>query len=117
MNLQKGKTKMAKIANYEIGSKISDLAPFINYNASIVATLNADKLYKITHWHTKVLTYNTNTGEIVYLFPTSFSQTTSALVGRIVRNLPLQSVLDYLSKSPEMTPYNAKRIWKMLWIR
>jgi hypothetical protein len=107
---------MAKVANYKIAELIKTQTPFINYNATIVATLNADGIYEIVHWQTKVLTYNTNTGEIVYLYPTSFSQTTSALIGRIVRSLPRQAVLDYLAKSPDLTKYNAKRIYKMLWI-
>ena len=107
---------MAKVANYEIAKLIKNQTSFVNYNSSIVATLNADGIYEIVHWQTKVLAYNTNTGEIVYLYPSVRSQTTSTLIGRIVRSLPLQSVLDYLSKSPEMTPKNSKRIWKMLWI-
>ncbi len=107
---------MPKVANYKIAELVKSQTPFINYNATIVATLNADGIYEITHWRTKVLTYNTNTGEIVYLYPTVFSQTTSTLVGRIVRSLPRQSVLAYLSKSPELTTHNRKRIYKMLWI-
>jgi hypothetical protein len=107
---------MAKIANYKIAGLVATQSPFINYNASIVATLNAGGLYEITHWATKVLTYDTNTGKIIFLFPSVFSQTTSALVGRIVRNLPRQAVLDYLTNTPELSKYNAKRIYKMLWI-
>jgi hypothetical protein len=107
---------MAKIANYKIAGLVATQSPFINYNTSIVATLNAGGLYEIIHWETKVLTYDTNTGKIVFLFPTFFSQTTSALVGRIVRNLPRQAVLDYLTNTPELSKYNAKRIYKMLWI-
>jgi hypothetical protein len=107
---------MPKVANYEIAELIKTQTPFVNYNATIIATLNADGIYEIVHWETKVLAYNTNTGEIVYLLPNSVSTTTSILVGRIVRSLPRKAVLDYLNNSPELTRYNSKRIYKMLWI-
>lgn len=107
---------MLKVANYEIAELIKTQTPFVNYNKTIVATLNADDgLYEIVHWETKVLTYNINTGEIAFLLPNSVSTTTGILVGRIVRSLPRQAVLNFLSGSPELSAYNRRRIFRMMW--
>jgi len=57
---------MAKIANYEIEAHISALAPFINYNSSIVAN-RENGFYRVWHWETQILTYNINTGVIDHL--------------------------------------------------
>lgn len=103
---------MAKIANHKIDAHISALAPFINYNGTIVAD-RKDGLYEVWHWATKIFTYNINTGEIVYLVPSSISQTTSTLVGRIVRNIPRQSLVKWLMECPDLTAYNRKRFVRM----
>lgn len=103
---------MAKIANHKIEAHISTLTPFVNYNGTIAAD-RKDGLYEVWHWATKILTYNINTGEIVYLFPSSYSQTTSTLVGRIVRNLPRQAVVKWLATNPDVSLYNLKRIARM----
>lgn len=103
---------MAKIANHKIDDHISTLTPFINYNGTITATRESG-IYEITHWATKILTYNINTGEIVWLLPNSISQTTSTLVGRIVRNLPRQSLVKWLMECPDLSNYNRKRFVRM----
>lgn len=103
---------MAKIANYEIEKHISTLTPFVNYNSTIVAGRN-ETTYSVYHWSTEILNYNINTGEIVYLLPVSISQTTSTLVGRIVRSLPRQAVVGWLSSNPDVSLYNLKRIARM----
>ena len=103
---------MAKIANHKIEAHISTLTPFVNYNGTIAAD-RKDGLYEVWHWATKILTYNINTGEIVYLFPSSYSQTTSTLVGRIVRSLPRPAVVKWLSTNPDVSFYNLKRIARM----
>jgi hypothetical protein len=103
---------MAKIANHKIEAHISALAPFVNYNGTIVAD-RKDGLYEVWHWATKILTYNINTGEIGYLLPSVVSQTTSTLVGRIVRNLPRQAVEQWLLSNPELSNYNRKRFVRM----
>lgn len=106
---------MAKVANYKIAELIKTQTPFVNYNETIIATLKDDGVYEIIHWETKVLNYNTNTGEIEYLLPKSVSTTTGILVGRIVRSLPRQAVLNYLNQSPELSAYNRRRIFRMMW--
>ena len=103
---------MAKIANHKIEAHISTLTPFVNYNNTIVAGRN-ETTYSVYHWSTEILNYNINTGEIVYLMPVVVSQTTSTLVGRIVRNLPRQAVVKWLSTNPDVSLYNLKRIARM----
>jgi hypothetical protein len=103
---------MPKIPNWKIEKEISALAPFTNYNGTIVAGRN-ETTYSVYHWSTEILNYNINTGEIVYLLPNSISQTTSTLVGRIVRNLPRQAVDKWLSTRTDVSLYNLKRIARM----
>jgi hypothetical protein len=102
---------MAKIANHKIEEHISTLTPFVNYNSSIVAT-REDGLYRVWHWGTAILTYEINTGRIDYLYARNYSQTTSTLVGRIVRNLPRQAVVKFLVEA-ELSKYDRTRIVKM----
>ncbi len=103
---------MPKIANHKIDKHISTLTPFVNYNGTIVAGRN-ETTYSVYHWSTEILNYNINTGEIVYLMPSSISQTTSTLVGRIVRNLPRQAVVNWLTTRADVSLYNLKRIARM----
>jgi hypothetical protein len=103
---------MAKIANYEIEKHISTLTPFINYNSSIVATCE-NGLYRVWHWGTSILTYEINTGRIDYLYARNHSQTTSTLVGRIVRSLPRPAVVQFLVEAKSLSKYDRTRIVKM----
>jgi hypothetical protein len=103
---------MPKIANWKIETEISALSPFINYNGSIVAT-SENGIYAISHWNTEVLKYNINTREIMFLFTSSYSQTTSTLVGRIVRNLPRQAVVKFIVEKENLSRYDLKRIVSM----
>ena len=106
---------MTRIANYEINSQIQKFQPFTNYNATIVATMSDAGIYTITHWRTTILEYNIHTHEIVSLADGYISQTTSTLVGRILRSLPKSAVeryLGYISPSP-----TKRRLVRMLNIR
>ena len=103
---------MPRIPNYKIESHISTLTPFDNYNNSIVAT-RQDGLYRVWHWGTAILTYDINTGRIEYLFTSNRSQTTSTLVGRILRNLPRESVVRFLLET-ELSNYDRKRLVRMV---
>jgi hypothetical protein len=103
---------MAKIANHKIEKHISTLTPFVNYNGTIIAGRN-ETTYSVYHWSTEILNYNINTGEIVYLMPNSISQTTSTLVGRIVRSLPRQAVVNWLTTNSDVSLYNLKRIARL----
>lgn len=95
---------MARIANFKIDEKIRNLESFENYNATIDASL-ANNHYVILHWNTLILDFNTDTQEIEYLRADFISQTTSTLVGRIVRSLPHSAVLSLIKKLGE----NGKR--------
>jgi hypothetical protein len=101
-----------RIPNYQIDAMIRELAPFTNYNASIAATINENGVYRIVHWSTTILEYDTNTNRIIDLRVGYISQTTSALVGRILRGLPPKAVEAYLPLI--VTKYDFNRVRKML---
>jgi hypothetical protein len=106
---------MARIANYEINSHIQKFQPFVNYNGTIVAEMSDAGIYTIVHWRTPILDYNIHTHEIVFLKDQYISQTTSTLVGRILRSLPSHAVekfLGYYSPSP-----TKRRLVRMLNVR
>jgi len=106
---------MARIANFKIDAEIRKFQPFVNYNGTITAEMSDAGVYTITHWRTTILEYNIHTHEIKFLADGYISQTTSALVGRILRSLPASSVerfLAYYSPSP-----TKKRLLRMLHIR
>lgn len=96
---------MKRLPNYKIGAEISALNTFTNYNGTITAERDGNN-YRITHWRTVILEYNTDTNEIISLQDSYISQTTSALVGRILRALPYASVERYLGY---MSPSKDKR--------
>lgn len=94
---------MARIANYEINSHIQKFQPFVNYNGTIIAEMSDTGIYSVVHWRTVILEYNIHTHEIISLADGYISQTTSTLVGRILRSLPSRAVenfLGYYSPSP-----------------
>jgi hypothetical protein len=103
---------MARIANHKIDEKISNLESFENYNATIHAVRSGER-YSIVHWNTVILDYNIESSKIATLATGYISQTTSTLVGRIVRALPRSVVFDLLS-NPEMPTYDKRRILRML---
>jgi hypothetical protein len=106
---------MARVANFKIDAEIRKFQPFVNYNGTIIAEMSDAGVYTITHWRTTILQYNIHTHEIISLADNYISQTTSTLVGRILRSLPASSVerfLGYYSPSP-----TKKRLLRMLHIR
>jgi len=102
---------MARIANHKIDQKISNLESFENYNATIHAVRSGER-YSIVHWNTVVLDYNIEKQEIVSLATGYISQTTSALIGRILRNLPRSSVLALIASTPSR--YDQRRLSRMV---
>lgn len=105
---------MARIANYEIDSHIRKFQSFVNYNGTITADTSNTGIYSIVHWNTVILEYNIHTHEIVFLADWKISQTTSTLVGRILRSLPTNAVEKFLGHySPSPTK---KRLTRMLHI-
>ncbi len=111
-----------RIPNYKIDSLVADLASFHNYNDTIVATRwnkydmetnESRPTYGITHWSTDILELDLDTMTITHLLSWSRSQTTSTLVGRILRNLPRETVHNYLVRLNETSPTDAKRLARM----
>jgi hypothetical protein len=94
---------MTRIPNHKIDQAVTLLHPFENYNGTITAEIvNAgnSQLYDVVHWRTRILTFDLNTSEIVALHAGYISQTTSTLLGRLLRNLPEHSVRHYLANAP-----------------
>ena len=100
-----------RIANKRIDGFVRNLDDFENYNGTITAT-RAGNLYLVWHWNTHVLTYNIYTDSISTLRADYISQTTSTLIGRLVRNLPQTAVIKYL-KTSTAPMYDLNRIAKM----
>jgi hypothetical protein len=101
-----------RIANHQIDAHIRALAPFTNYNATIRAELDAEGVYTITHWRTEILKFDTKNNRILSLQVGYISQTTSALVGRILRGLPQDAVEAFLPYI--VTKYDFNRVRRML---
>jgi hypothetical protein len=101
-----------RIANHKIDAEIRALRPFTNYNATITAELDSRGVYRIVHWRTTILLFDTNTNRIMDLQVRYISQTTSTLVGRILRALPRDAVENFLPLI--VTKHDFKRVRSML---
>lgn len=86
-----------RIANYKIDGKLAGQEPFVNYNATISAH-RTDEAYVVWHWNTKVFEYDYQNKKVVFLALGFISQTTSTLVGRILRSLPDEVVMEMVSQ-------------------
>ena len=82
------------IPNYKIDEKLKNFESFENYNRSITATREGS-LYSVVHWDTVILNYDVDKSEILFFRSYYISQTTSTLVGRLIRALP-QATFDRL---------------------
>jgi hypothetical protein len=85
---------MARIPNYKIDKELEKLATFENYNGSIRGN-RGERNYVVYHWNTMILDFNFETNQIVDFTTGYISQTTSTLVGRILRSLPQEVVVDF----------------------
>jgi hypothetical protein len=90
---------MARIANYEIDSKLEKFESFVNYNNTIVGTRWGSR-YTVVHWNTVILDYDVDKREIDTIALGYISQTTSTLLGRVIRALPQEVVEDLLKQIP-----------------
>jgi hypothetical protein len=104
-----------RIANFKIEEKIRNLESFENYNNTISAVRSGNR-YSIVHWRTPILEYNVDTKTIELLRSDYISQTTSTLVGRILRSLPMVAVEDYLVRLVHVSS-TKKRLIRMLHVR
>ena len=107
---------MSRIANHKIPEYVNSLTHFINYNATIQARLGrtAERTYEVWHWNTQILSYNEDTKRIDYLHADYISQTTSTLVGKLLRSLPEEAVNAYLESIRYERNDNYKRLSRMV---
>lgn len=88
------------------------LRPFVNYNATITAEIE-NGVYTVTHWRTVMLRYNVHTNVIEDIRADYISQTSSSLLGKLVRNIDRLAVDRWLA-SANLPKYDALRIKRML---
>lgn len=85
------------IPNYKIDEKLKNFESFENYNRTITAVRDGSR-YSIVHWSTVILEYDVDKSELVFFRTYQISQTTSTLVGRIIRALPKSTFDELLEK-------------------
>ena len=102
---------MPRIPNWKINEQVKDLNEFANYNNTIVAVRTSSQ-YVVVHWNTTILRYDFADEKISFLLEDFRSQTTSTLVGRLVRSLPRKSVIDYITSVGDKN--NRQRVRRML---
>jgi hypothetical protein len=102
---------MPRIPNWKIDAEVKALNEFVNYNGTIVAVRSGVE-YIVVHWNTTILRYNLETKTISFLLEDYRSQTTSTLVGRLVRGLPRESVMSYITGVGDNS--NRQRLRRML---
>lgn len=101
---------MARIPNHKIDAKLAQWESFENYNGTISAVRSGER-YSVVHWNTVILDYNLETQTIEHLAVGYISQTTSTLVGRILRALPVPAVWRLIDSTPNRN--DKKRIERM----
>lgn len=86
-----------RVANFTIEGLLSSRTPFTNYNASIIAEIDSEGVYRVTHWKTVIWEYSLSESRTLQFDFKHYSQTTSALQGKIARaGLHPQEVRDML---------------------
>lgn len=107
-----------RVANYKIEQLFRDRTPFTNYNGSIVAEM-VEGVYRVFHWDTHLFTLDTNSGEVNFAYLDYYSQTTSALQGKILRGLmtPKQIAELYATCLANGDKRNARRVASMSGMR
>jgi hypothetical protein len=99
-----------RVPNYKLDRYFANLAPVENYNGTIKAYYE-DGAYVVKHWQTIVFAYDPALN-LVGVRSGYISNTTSHLIGRIVRNLPDRKAID--KAIAEMPKGDAKRFLAML---
>lgn len=111
------KTKTTRVANHSLGPLIDEAMDFTNYNQTIVGERNEDtNTYTITHWATRIFEMDLNTREIKLFRLDRISQTTSTLVGRILRSALVNwdSLEDYVLNSGHLDSSEQKKWMKQI---
>jgi len=108
----------SRVPNYKLEQLLKDRVPFTNYNQTIVAT-QRDNIFKVTHWGTTLVEYDTDANAVRFIDLTTHSQTTSVLQGRIVRNLltrgNVDDLFDFYTNSHDYPDYKdqAKKLVRL----
>lgn len=110
-NLKRGHDMNRTVPNHKIDGLVSGLEPFTNYNGTITAWHDSSGEYVVKHWNTEIIRYDTKTRQIADMAYWFISQTTSTLVGRLLRNLPEDAVDAYIKK---INSDDRKRLARML---
>jgi hypothetical protein len=83
---------LKRLPNYQVEKAISEKLNFVNYNGSISGHLDEKGIYSVIHWRTLIWQFDT-TKELTLVFNFDYySQTTSALQGRIIRTMTTREV-------------------------
>lgn len=111
---------LKRVPNHKIERLLAERVPFDNYNASISAEL-VEGVYRVFHWNTHILSYDTNTNAVDYFNFSYYSQTTSALQGRIVRSVlsraQVEDLLNTYKAEPKRYASEIRRLKGMARIR
>lgn len=110
---------LKRVPNFRLDPLIRDCLPFENYNRSIIGQ-RTDSLFMLFHWDTCLLMYDTETKDLISFDFEYYSQTTSTLQGRIVRNLLTREQVEELLglyRHIENRPDKVKRLRGMARIR
>ena len=85
-NEMRNKRSKSRLPNYQLGAMaLNPMLPFTNYNATIVGRFSGHD-YVITHWATEMFRLDADTKEIKFIYLPRISQTSSALIGKVVRS-------------------------------
>lgn len=90
--------KMKRLPNHEIGTLIAKLYPFTNYNNTIEGFFDGND-YVIKHWDTEMFRLDCENKRIKHFEIDHISQTSSVLVGRILRNVRIEFVAEYIQSN------------------
>jgi hypothetical protein len=77
----------SRVPNHKIDQLFRERIPFTNYNQTIVATLDFRGIYSVRHHGVLMVELDIATQKVTDLNLRIYSQTTSVLQGRIIRNL------------------------------
>ena len=112
------KRKVTRVPNHSLGPLISEALDFTNYNQTIVGERYGNT-YGITHWSTRIFEIDLETKKILLFRLDRISQTTSTLVGRILRSdlVTLETLQDYVENSGHLSDYDKRKWMKRLLAR
>lgn len=114
-----------RVPNHKLGHYLDNKLPFSNYNATITGYYHADT-YVVKHWATEMFVVSKSAENKIHLFELPFiSQTSSALVGRILRSnmVNADNMADWLTRveqgevinEPRGTEQDKRKFFRKWW--